>query len=90
VVLPFDPIRASALPSIGTGPFEPLESSPKPGGSPLGVAKAVPTQKISYFQVLGCLGKSRRERQKGLVDHVCPATFSQSARDRKVPLTIVT
>jgi hypothetical protein len=29
-------------------------------------------------------------RQKGLVDHVCPATFSYSPAKRKIPLTIIT
>jgi hypothetical protein len=29
-------------------------------------------------------------RQKGLVDHVCPATFSYRTSKRKIPLTIIT
>jgi hypothetical protein len=29
-------------------------------------------------------------RQKGLVDHVCPATFSYRRAKRKIPLTIIT
>jgi flagellar FliL protein len=32
----------------------------------------------------------RSARQKGLVDHVCPADFSQLKGKRKIPLTIIT
>jgi hypothetical protein len=34
--------------------------------------------------------EARGGRQKGLVDHVCPADFSYLATDGKVPLTITT
>jgi hypothetical protein len=65
-------------------------SSPKPDGSPIFSAKAVPVWKMSLFQMFVRFSGDAKGRQKGLVDHVCPATFSHREADRKIPLTIVT
>jgi hypothetical protein len=91
VVLPFEPIReiSKALPSFQLcGSFEPF-GSPKPRGSASSQRK--PCQPGKFF-VVNSLRDSPDNlgRQKGLVDHVCPATFSYFAADRNIPLTILT
>jgi hypothetical protein len=67
---------------------DPLPCSPKPvadlanrNGSPkprfaMIRAKAVPSWKVTIFEGLRCFGQAAPGRQKGLVDHVCPAVFS--------------
>jgi hypothetical protein len=42
------------------------------------------------FSVAWLFRRGHARGQKALVDHVCPATFSQWRPDRKIPLTIVT
>jgi hypothetical protein len=42
------------------------------------------------YEWLGCFAGAQPGRQKGLVDHVCPAVFSYLKANGKVPLTIIT
>jgi hypothetical protein len=42
----------------------------------VGRANAVPTRKGLRYHWLGVLAEAQSTRQKGLVDHVCPASFS--------------
>jgi hypothetical protein len=79
------PSQAAICGSLQTG-----EGSPKPYGSLKASAKAVPSLEMPVFKGLGRFAGVFRGRQEGLVDHVCPASFSQSPDKRKHPLTIVT
>jgi hypothetical protein len=53
-------------------------------------ANAMPSRKIQCFESLRNFAGVMSGRQKGLVDHVCPASFSYREANRKIPLTIVT
>jgi hypothetical protein len=79
----------TALPSRAADPSE-REQLSQAARFAKGQSESRAKRKFFLFQLVGCYAGGWKGRQKGLVDHVCPATFSYSAIDRKEPLTIVT
>jgi hypothetical protein len=63
------------------------QSSPKPRFATYR-AKAVPIEEMLVLIGLMRLSGVAKARQKGVVDHNCPAVFSYLNVKRKVPLTI--
>ena len=73
---PLDRSEKPALPSLWSGSRRKPLGSPKPRGHASTSAKAVPSREMSCFQWVRLFFGARGGRQKGLVDHVCPADFS--------------